>query len=82
MLPALGACSEKYLTYNHTPGEKPDEPDDPDDPMPETMPKGSFKLLADKPGQVIKGLGTTTTARSECRWTWCQRSVNVLPRRC
>ena len=57
MLPSLGACSEKYLTYNHTPGEKPDEPEDPDAPMPETMPKGSFKLLADKPGQVIKGLG-------------------------
>ena len=29
LLPATTACSEKYLTYNHTPGEKTENPEDP-----------------------------------------------------
>ena len=58
LLPATTACSEKYLTYNHTPGEKTENPEDPGEvEMPDNMAKGAYKLLADKPGQVIKGLG-------------------------
>lgn len=57
-LPTATACTEEYLTYHHTPGEKTDEPEIPDEPeAPATMEKGTFRLLADSPGQVIKGLG-------------------------
>ena len=57
-IPAATACSEKYLTYNHTPGEKTEQPEDPGkEEIPGNMAKGSYKLLADKPGQVIEGLG-------------------------
>lgn len=59
IVPATTACSEKYLTYDHHPGEKTDNPgdDEEDDKEPATMEKGSFTLLADKPGQIIEGLG-------------------------
>ncbi|MBD5233985.1 MAG: hypothetical protein HDS65_07405 [Bacteroidales bacterium] len=54
----VSACGEEYLTYNHTPGEAlvPDEPE-PEPEMPDVMTVGTYKLLTDKPAQVIEGLG-------------------------
>lgn len=52
------ACAEEYLTYNHTPGEPvtPSEPE-PEPEMPDVMTSGRYKLLTDRPAQVIEGLG-------------------------
>ncbi|MDE7473674.1 MAG: hypothetical protein K2M68_08850, partial [Muribaculaceae bacterium] len=46
------------LTYNHTPGEPvtPSEPE-PEPEMPDVMTSGRYKLLTDRPAQVIEGLG-------------------------
>ena len=57
-IPTATACTAEYLTYHHTPGEKTDQPETPDEPeAPETMDKGTYRLLADSPAQIIKGLG-------------------------
>lgn len=56
---AMAGCTEDYRTYDHNPGAGTENPgEEPVEPeMPDVMPVGNFKLIADDPRQVIEGLG-------------------------